>query len=279
MASPEHFEILYELKTNLAMDKTRQPDRATALRQWRDLREALTQYGVSILSWPSAGPGISDFTFVANAGLPIPGTDAFILSNFHHQERRLEIPHLKKFLQNEFELVELAPDEEFEGGDAFFWRDDILFIAYGVRTNLNGALAVGRLVKNLAPRTTVELLPMEFWVEQGSRKEMSFYHRDMCCLPLRNKLTFLVYPYSFTFAALRILEHYGELVFATRDQAYHFVCNGIEIDGKNVILPWLNDHTVKQFLDDFGYSNIHICPTSEFWLSGGGPQCLFLEIP
>lgn len=280
MAEPDHFEVLHEFKTNLSMDKSRQPDKVRAKKQWENVKNVLQDCGVEIITFPSAGPGISDFTFVANAGLAIPGTDIFIVSNFYHKERAPEIPHIKRLLKNRFEILELASDEKFEGaGDAFFWERDVLFIAHGVRTNEKGAGAVKRLVQKITPRIKVELLPMKFWVEDGKRKKVSFYHRDMCLLPMRNKRTFLVYTLCFEQEAIHALNKYGELVTATKNQAYNFVCNGIEVDGDTVLLPWTDDYTLRQFSQDFGYRTIHVCPTTEFWLSGGGPQCLFLEIP
>lgn len=275
MAYPDHFGIEYELDTNLSMDKNRQPDKMLTMNQWNNLRNTLTECGVEILTLPSAGPGIPDFTFVANAGLLIPGTNVFILSNFHHEERMLEIPHLKHWLQNYFDLRELAPDEKSEGaGDAFFWHNNVFFIGFGIRTNLKGAQAVAKIVHEVDPRIVPEFLPMKFWVEDGERGKVSFYHRDMVLLPMYSKKRFLVYPYSFELNVLRTLERYGRVTLATKEQAYNFVCNGIEIDENTIILPWADEYTLEQFKKEFGYKNIIICPTGEFQKSGGGPQCL-----
>ena len=275
MASPDHFGIEYELDTNLSMRKERQPDKTLAMDQWSRFRNTLTRYGVEILTLPSAGPGIPDFTFLQNAGELIQGTKVFILSNFHHKERMREIPHLKRWLKNHFNLRELAPDEKFEGGgDALFWHNNVLFLGYGIRTNLKGAQAVARIAHEVDPRIIPEFLPMKFWVEKGKRGKVSFYHRDMAFLPLYDKKTFLIYPYCFSLDALRLLERYGNVVFATKDQAYNFVCNSVEVDQDTVILPWADEYTQNQFRNGFGYKNIEICPVSEFLLSGGGLQCL-----
>lgn len=280
MAYPDDFEILHELDTNLSMDKNRQPDKMLTMNQWNNLRNTLTECGVEIfLTLPSAGPGVPDFTFVANAGLLIPGTKVFILSNFHHEERMREIPHLKHWLKNYFELIELAPDEKHEGaGDDFLWHGNVLFLGHGIRTNLRGAQAVAKIAHDGDSRITPEFLPMKFWVDDGERDKISFYHRDMVLLPMYSKKRFLVYPYSFELGALRILERYGKVALATKEQAYNFVCNGIEINEDTIILPWADEYTMKQFKEEFGYKNVLICPTSEFQKSGGGPQCLFLKI-
>ena len=284
MGYPDHFGIEYEVNTNRAQRIDRQPDKVLAMNQWSPFRNKLTEYGVSILTLPSAGPGVPDFPFIQNAGSLIPNANSqkrgiFILSNFHHEERMREIPHLKHWLKNYFELRELAPDEKFEGGgDAFFWHNNVLFIGYGIRTNLKGAQAVAKIAHEVDPRIIPEFLPMKFWVENGERGEVSFYHRDMSLLPLYDKKTFLIYPYCYSIEVLRTLGRYGKVVLATKEQAYNFVCNGVEINQDTIILPWADEYTFNQFRNDFGYKNIEVCPVSEFLLSGGGLQCLFLKI-
>lgn len=277
MASPDHFGIEYKLSTNLAHKMDRQPYKELAMSQWKHLKNKLKSCGVEIDTIPSPGPGIPDFTFVANAGLAIPDKNTFILSNFYHPERMPELPHFKAYLQDKFDVIELAPDEKFEGaGDAFFWQGQVLFIGYGIRTNLKGARAVAQIVRRLDPRIKSKLLQMKFWVDTGEREEVSFYHRDMCLLPLYSKKSFLVYPYSFKLKALSALERYGKVLLATKDQAYNFVCNGIEIDENTIVLPWADGYTVRQFREDFKYKNLEVCPTGEFHKSGAGPQCLLL---
>lgn len=279
MGDPKHFRISYELDTNDAMDVSRQPGFPLAHREWEYLRSTFMSRGVSVTTLPAA-PDLPDFTFVANAGLALPWENAFILSNFHHSERNRELSHLRRQLQQRFEIFELLPWETFEGeGDAFFWSDSVLFIGYGIRTNFKGALAVERIVRRFRPKIQIEFLEMRLVRGVGPNGKMSFYHRDMCLAPMPLRSAFLYYPPSFIRTVPAILQKYGLVRSVTEEQLHRFVANAVEISTDAVVLPWKDEKTDKLFREDLGYRDVVVCPTTQFHLSGGGPACLRFSVP
>lgn len=284
MAPPFDFRVADEYSDNLAMKKERQPDFSIAAAQWQALRHALVSRGVEVEIAPRA-EGLADYVFYANAGLPLPWENAFIVSNFLQAPRRPESRHIKEFFKHSRVIFELEPEEKFEGqGDAFFWGEDheVLFIGYGIRTNLVGAKAVKAIVQQLNPKCRVEFLEMRYAVIAGERGLISFYHRDMCLMPLRSRGKFLIYPESFTLRALSCLKRYGELIIASPQQAYNFMLNGLEISEKSIIIPWADLFGRVPFgcvlFGELGYKDICIVPTTQYHLSGGGPKCLVLEL-
>lgn len=279
MASPEYFDVLWRLPDNLAMDPNRRPDKALALRDWNNLLSTLQSRGVTVEVVPSVDPRCSDFTFVANAGLPIPKTTLFVLSNFCHPERRPETPYWRQYFEKRYEVIELAENEIFEGcGDAFWWDEETLFIAYGIRTNACGARKVKAVVREVNPRIKVEFLAMRtpFEILHGSRGIVSLYHRDVCLFAGRRRRLFIVYAGAFLQGSIKTLQQYGAVVLASDPQTYNFLGNSIEVSDDTIIVPWMDDIT-SRVLRTLGYRNQIVCPTAQFHLSGAGPACLFLE--
>ena len=279
MCRPDYFRIDYELSTNPLMNKNRQPEQALAMTQWFELYRTLTNCGVAITEMPPR-EGLPDLTFMANAGLPLPGKNVFILSRFYHPERRGESELHKNFFSREMRSVELHrySDAFFEGqGDAFFWNDRRIFIGYGIRTTYRGIVAVSDITYEENRAASIIPLPMNRVDERTCLGDMTFYHLDMCLLPLRKAKKFFLYAPCFRPEALRRLKERGDVILATTEQAHRFVCNGIELpDQSTVIVPWADTATRKQFAD-MGYELV-VCPTGEFHVSGGGPKCLVLEI-
>jgi len=276
MAPPDYFSVDYELSTNPLMKISTQPHKTVALSQWRTLKRTLEEKNVRIHVCPSP-QGLPDFTFLANAGLPLPWENTFILSNFYHPERRKESPHHSAFFRNHFIVYELSSDAFFEGqGDAFFWDENTLFICCGIRTNQKGVTEVTNIIRRIRPIARV--IPLQMQPNRGTYNGslMSFYHGDMCLMPLRRTRAFFVYPRPFIPSVLETLARYGTVIHATKREAHHFSCNGCEIAPDNVLTAHTNnrmDHLFKSM----GY-RITVPVTREFWLSGGGPKCLILEL-
>jgi len=276
MAPPDYFSIDYELSTNPLMRLSTQPHKTVALSQWRTLKRSLEEKNVRVHVCPSP-PDLPDFTFFANAGLPLPWEHGLILSNFYHPERRKESPHHSAFFRNHFTVYELPPDAFFEGqGDAFFWDENTLFICCGIRTNQKGVTEVTNIIRRIRP--TVRVIPLAMQPNRGTYNGnvMSFYHGDMCLMPLRRANTFFVYPRPFIPSVLETLARYGTVIHTTKREAHHFSCNGCEIAHDNVLTAHKNNRMYHLF-KSMGY-HITVPVTQEFWLSGGGPKCLILEL-
>lgn len=278
MCPPTYFDVEYELSTNRWMNKNNKPDKNLASRQWLKLFSACLNSGIKALLIPPQR-GLSDMTFVANAGLPIPGNRGFILSHYFHRERRMENNFIRLFLKQFFDprdMWHLLNGAYFEGqGDAVWLDEWRLLIGYGIRTNWAGVIEVRRILKKYDSRFKVIPLPMVS-VRRIPAGEKIFYHLDTCLLYLPKANFFLFYPDAFLSKARQTLQELGTGFRVTKNESANFVCNGVVADKKTVFLPWVNP-IIETKLSGLGYQ-VATFEMSEFLKSGGAVKCLILEL-
>jgi N-dimethylarginine dimethylaminohydrolase len=88
MCPPDYYGIEYEI--NAWMSRQRQAVHASAVDQWRRLRELLVAAGAEICELAPV-PGLPDLVFTANAALI--QRDTAMLARFRHEVRQRETPY------------------------------------------------------------------------------------------------------------------------------------------------------------------------------------------
>lgn len=257
MCPPDYYGIRYEI--NAWMDTRRQSDHATAVLQWTDLRNMLTDAGAEIeLLQPV--DGLPDLVFTANAALIYE--KRAVLSRFRHEQRQGEEEHDSDWLRRQGFTVELLPDGRFfEGaGDALFCGDT-LFAGYRMRSDAPSHHLVGELIGHRA-------IPLELI-------DPYYYHLDTCFCPLTAGVA-AYFPGAFDDYGVRVLrEHIETLIEVEATEAQSFACNAVVI-GKDVTTntgcPRFHDA-----LASLGFRP-QATPLSEFVKAGGSAKCLTLRL-
>ena len=257
MCPPDFYGIEYEI--NPWMNRSRASDRATAARQWNDLKDVLVGAGANVaLLTPVAG--LPDLVFTANAALVYRRTA--VLSRFRHRERQGEEPIDEAWLAAAgFDVRKLPDDVYFEGaGDALFCGDT-LFAGYRIRSHARGHQLVGRLLG-------VRVIPVELTDDYH-------YHLDTCFCPLAPG-TAAYYPAAFDDYGRRALaEHIPELIAVETDEARRFACNAVVV-GRTVVTntgcPKLHAALRARGFDP------RETPLDEFVKAGGSAKCLTLRL-
>jgi len=259
MCRPTFYGVEYEI--NPWMDVRRQPDRALALRQWRNLYRVLTDEVGAMVHLCRARPGLPDMAFTANAGLVVHGR-RFIPSRFRYKERAGEEPLFTRWFRGHgYRVITLPDDIRFEGaGDALFAGQD-LFAGYYGRTDVETHAALGDI---LGIRV--------FSIELVNRY---FYHLDTCFMPLGEGAG-LYYPGAFDRYGRKVLqERLPDLQAVTHDEAYQFACNSVIVGKKAVIAASCRD--LGRILRKRGYAVFPV-DMSEFLKAGGAAKCLTLRL-
>lgn len=257
MCPPDYYGIEYEI--NPWMSRSRQSDRALAVRQWEDLRAALEAAGASIELLPPV-EGLPDLVFTANAALIY--RDRAILARFRPPQRRGETPHVARWLAARgFRLEEVPEEFAFEGaGDALFCGETLV-AGYRIRSDARGH-------QWIASRLGIPVLPVELVNPQ-------FYHLDTCFCPLRPGSA-IYYPAAFDDYALRALRaQIPNLIEVNAAEAARFACNAVVI-GSTVITntgcPELHTALKRE-----GFHPV-ATELDEFLKAGGSAKCLTLRL-
>ena len=260
---PTHYSVDYEI--NAWMDVENDVDGKRANLQWLRMCDRLIRSG-AYLEYIKPHPHFPDMVFTANAGFVKDKT--VVLSNNRHEERRGETPLFKKwFLDNGYRVIELPKHIYFEGAaDAIFFND-ILFMAYGLRTSKEAH----KIIANV------------FDVRYVSCELVNphFYHLDTCFLPVRDRLVYYRKAFSEE-SADRMIKTVIEQCLFSQDSvdilnvedlyAEQFICNSVEIDN-NIVTPSEDGY------DLFGkYHDVNCCDMSEFMKAGGAVKCLTLKL-
>ncbi len=275
MCAPTYYDVIYEI--NPWMSKIRKINETLAQQQWLKLYETIQQCGVKIELVPPVS-GLPDLVFTANAGLLL-GKRVF-LSRFRYPERQGEYEHYKAwFLKAGYKIVpEPAQDfreiktnrgtlkeyigPTFEGAGDGLFVDNILFAAYGFRTD---KAYFDRFVneKEIATIIFCELT------------DPYFYHLDTCFCPI-NATQALWWPKAFNQDSQQRMEQAVELFAVPQDEAKRFACNSVVINNK-IIIPGGCPQTAK-ILMDLNF-DVRICEMTEYIKAGGACKCLTLVLP
>lgn len=266
ITEPTYFTVAYELPDNRWMNINNQPNAELARKQWRNLKNIYEGLGVSLNIEPGA-PGLPDFTFVANAGLPF--NQKIILSNFRHPERRPEKEIHRNFFRDlGFEIIELHPDTYFEGQGDAVWYGNSLLLGHGFRTSLDAARQLEKIL-------SVEVIPLR--LVEPSLGNKIFYHLDTCFLHLRRSGVCAAVKRAFAEESWRKLERICNIVDIDNidpKAAEMLFCNSVESESW-LVTPYVSE-PIAALLDRYDYRPMGV-DMSEFLKSGGAVKCLTLE--
>ena len=300
MGDPTHFSVKGGANphTRTRWGTRRRVDRATAIRQWRDLKALLAELGLRVLVVPpgSAQPGL---VYPANAGF-LTDVDAhkpiaektFYLSNLL-PTRAGERCHYERALREAgFRTGEIDRQYRFEGEADFFPAGDFYLFTHGgiERQRFVPAMSLppwrrvygfrtdGRLLDVLAPLVAPRrTLRLELVRE-------AHYHGDtaLCAFgPRREHL--LVYRAALAPAAFATLrEHLGEaLVELGEDDARRYAANSFTLceDGHPcLVMPaGVSDRLLAQ-VRERGVTPVCV-DVSEFLKKGGGSvKCMIGDL-
>jgi N-dimethylarginine dimethylaminohydrolase len=257
MCPPDYYGIEYEI--NAWMNRRRQSDHPTAVRQWNELRRILESLGAEIVCM-EAVPGLPDLVFTANAALIY--RDIAVISRFRHDVREREVPYDEAWLKRLGFVIEHAPEGSyFEGaGDALFCGDT-LFAGYRIRSDARGHQQIGL-------RLGVRVIPLEL-------VDPYYYHLDTCFCPLRSDCA-IWYPMAFDDYGRRVLtEFIGDLIAVGGEEARRFACNAVVVGATvvtNTGCPQLHDALARR-----GFETRET-PLDEFTKAGGSAKCLTLRL-
>jgi arginine dihydrolase len=240
-------------------------DRKKALRQWEDLRQALKDAGAHVETIQPV-PGLEDMVFAAN---PVfVGRDKkgkFIVpSEMRFVSRQREVPHyVDWFHKRGYRVIYLdLVGECLEGHGDLLWHPDRskIWAGYGIRSTRRGVEKFSSAMQELR----FPVIPLQL-------VDPRCYHLDTCFCPLNDEAV-LIHPHAFTPDSLATIQGGWKRVYELdRNEANHFVCNGIVING-NYITSHLTPN-LAQALQVEGLAPRTV-DTSEFEKSGGGVFCM-----
>ncbi len=258
MCEPEFFEVSYTINPWMSLEN--RPCKATAHKQWLELKEALESHGAVVEIIPQV-QGLPDMVFTANGGLVLGNRVA--LPKFRYAERHNETAYFKEwFLSRNFEVF--IPSHPFEGaGDAMFAGDCLLF-GNGPRSARQG---LDEVVQFLQPADSLycDLI------------DPRFYHLDTC-LAVLSDVELMIYPGAFSDKTLECLASRFDLIEVSEQDACRFVCNSVVL-GNVVLMPSTGKSCsgLSKLLSMRGYQ-VEEFELYEFLRAGGAAKCLSLRI-
>lgn len=260
----EFFQVNYEINPWM-MDKENTVDVSLAKKQWTGLKEILEAVGAEVVAGYIEDKEVPDIVFTANAGIT-NARNAFIPSNFKYDERKREKSLYIDIFRHHFEynINELPSEISFEGeGDALFdYERGILWLGSGFRTSPEALSVLKDFVRPYS------VIPLKL-------VDKSFYHLDTCFCPLSNGC--IGYIHAFDNESCEDIVHiYGEKqIWVSKDDAYNFACNAVEVDD-NIIMNKASNDLIEK-LNVLGYITYETALT-EFIKSGGSAKCLTLRL-
>ncbi len=258
MCPPDHFGVMYEI--NPWMDRTVQPDRDLARKQWDTLVSNLKETGAAVEILRPV-PSFPDKVFTADIGLI--DRNRFIMSHFRHQQRQPEAHHGAHWFQRRnYEVVELPLEAgtSLESSNICLFRGYIL-AGYGFRTTLSAHRVLAHV--------------SQYRVASIRFVDPRLYHLDMSFCPLDEHRA-IVAPAAWSRRSCELLEKLvPEPLVLELDEALTFCANSIVI-GKTVIMPSC-PLRVGRILERWGFT-IRLSPVSEFLKAGGAVLCLALAL-
>lgn len=261
MCAPDYFGVDYVINPWMTNSVGR-TDRAAAVKQWTNLKNALAAHAELVFVPPQ--PGLPDMVFTANAGTVLGKTA--IVSRFYSPERQGEEPFFRGWFEhNGFTIADWPADIPNEGaGDVLMDRGrKLIWAGWGFRSDV----AAPALVEKCLGRRAVPLHLVD------SR----FYHLDTCFCPLAGGYL-MYFPLAFdhesqqTIASLVPVEKRIEV---SAGDALKFACNAVDLDG-HVFMNGASPALQLQ-LRQAGFTPV-IVPLSEFMKAGGAAKCLTLKL-
>ena len=233
-------------------------DQINALIQWNQLVAALEGLSIKVdlIDQPH---GVPDMVFATDHGIILDGK--VLLPNFRYEQRRKETPYYRNwFIEQGFELYDLTNNFYFEGGDGLFVQKTLL-VGTGFRTNLASC-------EEIATALDINVIPLQLI-------NPSFYHLDMCLLPLDADTAFF-YPPAFSDSSRRRLRNVIPNLYEMSDEEAQGYCANSFVSGNDVVLQAGNPGFTKR-LQELGRQIVEV-DVSEFKKAGGGIHCLINTI-
>lgn len=254
MCQPTYFEVSYSI--NAWMDTNNPVNKDLARRQWQRLFDTYKELSFDIQTIDPVD-GLPDMVFTTDNGLVLG--NKVVLGKFLYAERQHETDWFKKWFEaGGFQTY--LPSTVFEGGDVRVLNGKI-FIGYGFRTARQSHAEIAQHLD----REVVSLRLVD----------KRFYHMDTAICTL-NDQTAMYYPGAFDKPSQQLIkQHIPNLIEASEDNALTFGLNAVS-DGQNVVMSQQATGLMAQ-IKDAGFNPIGV-DISEFQKSGGGVNCLTLEL-
>jgi N-dimethylarginine dimethylaminohydrolase len=241
-------------------------DHAKACQQWEAMRVALQSAGVEVQTIDPV-KDLEDMVFAANQVFVgyHPRIGNFVIpSEMRHLSRQREVPYyVAWFRRRGYHVMALELyGEVLEGHGDLLWHPDRskIWAGYGFRSTLRAIEKLSHAMSQLE----VAVIPLPL-------KDEAFYHLDTCLCPL-NEQAALIYAGGFAEEALGALRRgWQRLHELTREEALHFMANGIVANGR-YFTPRLTGNLEHILMME----NLEpvVVDTSEFEKSGGSLFCM-----
>lgn len=257
LCPPDFYDVRYEI--NAWMHKSEPVDKTEALREWQKLRDIYAKE----LGWDvqliKPVDGLPDMVFITDSCLVLDGK--VMLSKFRYPERQPEPAHVEKWLIKQGYNNIKHPKNIYEGGGDTVVCGDKLLVGYGFRSSIESHDEL----RDYFDREVVSLRLIDPF----------FYHLDTALGALDEK-TVAYYPGAFDSHSQQLLKSsVPNLIEATLEEAQGFALNLVS-DGKNVITSDASPSLLEKY-SQAGFT-VHPTPILEFRKSGGGVDCMTLEL-
>jgi N-dimethylarginine dimethylaminohydrolase len=261
MCTPVGYAINYEINPWMT-NQIGHVSPMLAAAQWQALFDNLSMLAeIRLMQGDRAWP---DLVFTANAGLPLPWSRKFILSNFRFPERQGEKAINRAWFEAQgWDCIELPNGAVFEGaGDALFDASGRLWVGNGPRSDDATPGYLGRYIDGPIHRLGLV--------------DPNFYHLDTCFCPLPGGWA-LYAPDAFDPPSQSLLarEYGDQLIALTSGEAHQFCANAVCVGQK--ILMDAGTPRLSKLLGALGFSIVETS-LSEFKKSGGTAKCLTLSL-
>ena len=246
-------------------------DRALAHQQWECLRRALEDAGLKVEIIDPV-EDLEDMVFAANQAFVGHHSEIgnFIVpSHMRYASRHKEVEFFVDWFRlRGYKIIDLDLDgEHLEGHGDLLWHPDHsqIWAAYGFRSTRGGVEKFASAMEKLG----FPVIPLQLVDEHC-------YHLDTCLCPL-NSDAVLIYPGAFSPESLgKIRGSWKRVHELTRDEALHFLGNGIVVNGRFITARLTPN--LEQVLAHEGLMPV-VVDTSAFEKSGGSVFCMkaFIE--
>lgn len=259
MCPPEHFAVEYAI--NPWMDTSVPVDSALALKQWKLLRETLTELGHSVHVLDALA-GLPDMVYAANGAFSVDGT--VYGARFRYPQRSAEATaHQVFYARGRWRYADPVHINEGEGDFAYLpgAYGGLILAGYGFRTDP----AAHAEAQEVLGRPVVSLRLVD----------PAYYHLDTALAALDDRhITY--YPAAFSPASQRILRQlFPDAVLADRNDAEAFGLNLVS-DGRHVILN-TEATAMAGKVRAAGYHPVPV-ELSELKRGGGSVKCAVAEL-
>jgi N-dimethylarginine dimethylaminohydrolase len=246
-------------------------DLTLAISQWENLCAAFRKVGLEV-DFIEPHFGLEDMCFCANqafVGVDSDERSFAIPSRMLHRSRRDEVQYFTRWYeQHGYCIVDLVLEgEEFiEGAGDLVWNPDwqSVWAGFGHRST-----------RAAIDSFSLAMEEMGFAVRKLELVDPYFYHLNLCLAPLAPDAT-LVYAGAFAPETVSRMRDMTNLYEVSREEAMHFVCNGISVNGY-YITPKLT-RRLEQVLGSEGIEPL-VVDLSEFQKAGGSAASLKMLLP